>query len=1794
MKKQQKRFFAFLLSMLLIASCVVGDLGSVSVVRAEEPVAVTVSANETEATVSENEAEVTVSGSEAEAVVEAEATVSENDAETTVSENEAEATVSANEAEVAVSGNEAEATVSANEVEVVVSESAEPIALAAAADENTVSYVFTEDLIVGQTYMDGRISVGTDMTYTAYESATALQDVSGNDVGSVNGYVTNKTNSNPTDGTGALLRFTPEKAGTITVALQLGGGKTFKITKADGTTIFEHANGDTKLNLKFAPVEVEAGVTYYIFGAGTKARFYSIDYVIEQMTTTIVEEKTNSFVFTEDLVVGQTYMDGMISVGTDMTFTASTVALQDVSGNEAGSVAGYVTNKTNSNPTDGTGALLRFAPTNDGTIAVAVQLGGGKTFKITKADGTEVFAYANGDQKLNLKFAPVAVEAGTTYYIFGAGTKARFYSVDYVYEEVKEVVLEEKTDSFVFTEDLVVGKTYMNEMVSVGTDMTFTASTVALQDVSGNDAGSVAGYVTNKTNASPTDGTGALLRFTPAKDGSIAVAVQLGGGKTFKITKADGTEVFAYANGDQKLNLKFAPVEVEAGVTYYIFGAGTKARFYSIDYTYLAPKEEKEELPPIELVDGVKAFDTAVGGGMYATGGRGGDVYVVTSLADDGKEGTLRYGINTAPAEGRIIVFNVGGTIHLRDTLKLNDNITLAGQTAPGEGITIAGYDTDISDCDNIIIRFIHFRPGTAGLLDGGDSIDALWGRDNDTFIIDHCSFSWNTDECLSTYRGQNGTVQYCIISESLTVSGHSKGRHGYGGIFGGENTVFQYNLIADHTSRNPRVGGGYMGMDDPEHVATLQISNNVTYNYGYFACYGGGNAETNYINNYLKVGPGTRETLYGALIDYGESGEHDGGLYLSGNVVENIDGSQTKSDTKGVTYNSSSNYTDYKADKAYEMTAFESINPVSAEAAYDIVLAQAGVTYPKRDAIDARVVQGVENGTGYYINSQDNVGGYCAPEVTREASYDTDMDGIPDAWETANGLNPADGTDSRLLNDAGYAWVEVYFNDLVKEVTAADYVAKNPEVKIDLANNTLLDEGGSVTVTATATATNGGSIAKVVFMNGAEIVAEDAEAPFTYTYAGLTDGSYDISVRAYDNDGNGTQSETSKLHVNSTAGTGEDWTVTDIGTPGVKSTASYIDGVMTVKGAGKLGKSESATSKAYDDATTDDFAYVYQKIEGDVEIVTKLDSYIVVDSHTFNGLMFRESLDDNAAAVALGLSMVKIEQNTTWSAIMVNRAKTKGNMSVISETIDSASAAEKANIPMVQDLNFKNVSTGEYKGTWLKLIRKGDTFTGFASDDGLNWKMVGTLTVDLPETAYVGFAVDANKVANNLENYATAKFSNIELNTEFAYLTYDVENVKYEGADITTIGKDMTVQFTKVYGYLLPEAVEVINTKGDIVTSAYDAETGVLTLTNIQEDLTIRAAGVKRVVEAVDYEVLDPNGLLTVTKLEDGSIELKQVATSGAVAQNANVAPVNESFVLFPETKDAQTISMKIKITDRTVIDKGDQNGVFIGNFSTENYAFTALGMRAKETNSLTGFWTKAGANGGYVGEGSSEIKGTKYALQEDMEYDVTFYTNSDGWFRVTFKSADGTVDDAKLFKAHENYIQAGDKVRYGIGLIGATCVISDLTVIDYEGNQIYPAVVSDERNETVEELKDSVAAVETLNASEYTAESWAALQSAIANAQAVLNNGSASAEEVAAAQKAIDDAVAALAKPGTGGSDSSDDSDDSDDSAQSSTATAPKTGDKTPIGAIIALLVLAMAAVAGVLVYKKKEQKN
>ncbi|KRE38665.1 hypothetical protein ASG81_19805 [Paenibacillus sp. Soil522] len=785
----------------------------------------------------------------------------------------------------------------------------------------------------------------------------------------------------------------------------------------------------------------------------------------------------------------------------------------------------------------------------------------------------------------------------------------------------------------------------------------------------------------------------------------------------------------------------------------------------------------------------IVAFPGAEGGGAYTSGGRGGDVYIVTNLEDYNKndepiEGSLRHGIVTTPEEGRTIVFNVSGTIELKDALRFANikNLTIAGQTAPGNGITVAGWETNISNSENIIIRYMSFRPGASNVYSGSDSMDALWGRDNNYFILDHCSFSWNTDETLSTYRGENGTIQWSIISESLTLSGHSKGRHGYGGIAGGDKTTFHHNLYLNHTSRNPRLGGGYAGAADANHVAVLQFSNNVIYNWGFNGVYGGGYNFTNFMNNIEIAGPGTRDSVVNQVIDAGES-KKLGGFYISGNMINGektglLGGTSEYVKNSGDT--SGDSITTF-ATKPYLSADSTGVNNGITNPAFDdyvlngvqdasdqllnTILQQAGATYPRRDAIDARIVAEVEKGLGRYINTEHEVGGYISDfgviEEQHASDFDMNQNGIDDKWEKEKGIWDTENA-YKTITDSGYTWLELYLSDLVD----MGHAAENPDATMTKpANNAQFRLSKSIPVEIKASSKFGHRIDKVAVYNGSDYLGDAVldGNKYVYTIEGLQDASYYISARITDSEGNATQTTAANIHINideSTLADG-DWSSADIGTPDIPGSASMTDKVITVKGNGKLGLSEGSTEQSEEsDASKDDFHFVYKKVTGDMEITAKLEEIGSVDNHAFIGLMFRDGLKDDSATAALGLSWVKISKAYCWSVYLAGREKKGGDFNELTETLDSASKAEKAGIQLVPDIPFK--LNGVEQGYWLKLGRKGDTFYAYGSIDGKEWTLIGEKTVTMKDSVYVGFAVDSNDIANDIEQLNYAKFSNV------------------------------------------------------------------------------------------------------------------------------------------------------------------------------------------------------------------------------------------------------------------------------------------------------------------------------------------------------------------------------------------------------------------------------------------------
>jgi len=420
------------------------------------------------------------------------------------------------------------------------------------------------------------------------------------------------------------------------------------------------------------------------------------------------------------------------------------------------------------------------------------------------------------------------------------------------------------------------------------------------------------------------------------------------------------------------------------------------------------------------------AFPGAEGFGRYAVGGRGGQVIEVTNLNDSGP-GSLRAAVD---ANGpRIVVFRVGGYIELKSVLDITKPyITIAGQTAPGDGICLKNFYLAVH-ADNVIVRYLRVRPSDITK----EEFDAISVFSGHNIIIDHCSASWAIDEVVSvTSRGHNlgnVTVQWCMITESLNCSVHPKGCHGYGSLIRGgygNGITYHHNLYAHHEGRSPRPGNYNESAIDPCGLF-FDFRNNVVYNWG--GKYAGYNDDgrneansithMNFVNNYYIQGPNStgnyafRESTAGCTAYFS-------GNWMDGNcpkdpwsLVEFVDFTQAQKN-------------------AYKQAVPIPVAPVADEGAltaYKRVLAGAGTVFPVRDAVDKRVVGSVIKKTGGIINHIEEVGGYPTIE-SGTPPVDSDHDGMPDKWELAVGLNPFDANDARSDRDGdGYTNIEEYIN---------------------------------------------------------------------------------------------------------------------------------------------------------------------------------------------------------------------------------------------------------------------------------------------------------------------------------------------------------------------------------------------------------------------------------------------------------------------------------------------------------------------------------------------------------------------------------------------------------------------------------------------------------------------------------------------------------------------------------------------------------------------------------------------
>lgn len=464
------------------------------------------------------------------------------------------------------------------------------------------------------------------------------------------------------------------------------------------------------------------------------------------------------------------------------------------------------------------------------------------------------------------------------------------------------------------------------------------------------------------------------------------------------------------------------------------------------------------------------AFPGAEGFGRYTTGGRGGNVYHVTSLKDDARlKGTLRWAL--AQSGPRTIVFDVSGTIHLSSGLTISSNTTIAGQTAPGDGICIADYPVSIAG--NCIVRYMRFRLGNTNVTaNGADGWDGLSVMDTHDVIVDHCSISWSIDECCSILGNTNTTLQWSIIDQSLVNAGHSKGAHGYGGNWGGSGASFHHNLIAHHGSRTPRLGPRPTTQLDER----MDMRNNVIFNFGGNGCYGGEGMNVNIVNNYYKPGPATPTNYRGRRIagigvrtnSYCETyPAYTPALHLWGKFFVEGNVNTKYSDVTADNWkNGFLNQID-KSDKATDGTypgddALRLDSPIdfitttthSADDAYTRVLDYAGASL-SRDSHDDFIIDDTRRGTATYtgsgnsrglINNQNDNKPSDAPAnwsawpdlMSATAPVDTDGDGIPDEWETEHGLNPNNPADALTLDEERYTMLEVYLNSLVEHITEA------------------------------------------------------------------------------------------------------------------------------------------------------------------------------------------------------------------------------------------------------------------------------------------------------------------------------------------------------------------------------------------------------------------------------------------------------------------------------------------------------------------------------------------------------------------------------------------------------------------------------------------------------------------------------------------------------------------------------------------------------------------------------------
>lgn len=804
------------------------------------------------------------------------------------------------------------------------------------------------------------------------------------------------------------------------------------------------------------------------------------------------------------------------------------------------------------------------------------------------------------------------------------------------------------------------------------------------------------------------------------------------------------------------------------------------------------------------------AFPTVEGGGSYSVGGRGtaakqGDVYTVTNLSDsvsDPQPGSLRYGLKRMDRSDkdtsypRTIVFAVGGTIHIDPAAsKLNrgwdigSNTTIMGQTAPGEGITLAGGTIKISG-ENIIIRYLRGRLGSGYDRDGG----VLSGKN---VVVDHCTFSWGVDETFSPKEMINSSIQYSIITNGLAVvnkngdnngddelaSGESEGKHGMATITNGYETSLTHNLYANCGTRMPRFEGAFT-YNYNKYTNAMEFSNNVIYNWGHNSGYGGdrGEAKVNFTNNYYKPGVNTLEKVKTQIFDCDIDGNYGGvksSYYIGGNVMESS-AEVTADNTKG--------FRDLNG-CAYQLTSPVELavkyNAENANDAYTHVLDSVGASY-RRDAIDARLIDDVKDGTGSFINDQAEAGGWSERTWTSD-KVDTDNDGIPDSEEAKFGCDPNKADSTVIITDAsskyfGYTPLEAYCYDLLGEWDAKyGYELKsdvtNPDIEItsiidnETNENILNKDCTNLYVGKSYTAKFSNAEGKNTLMLNDEVIGSTSDSAISISFTpnaneignkylavkslvGDKEGiSLGVPVSIIDAEGSAPFFDI-KTQVKSSDGL-------NINFDGLSVDKLTSDGAVTVgsvymQGAGRVGYTNALGSQY-----GDEFYFNGTKVSGDYTITAKVDNWAKIDYFQKAGIMIRKDINDDKSEFYMNAFTMLKGEDYEGSTDVLGKSICARDLVSFARKTDGAGVITGTGI---LGIPHKRISEGDNYG-WMRIEKVGDKITTYGSLDGENWSKLQEYTCSFGSGEYyIGFAIEGAQDTATKTNINKALFTNVTI----------------------------------------------------------------------------------------------------------------------------------------------------------------------------------------------------------------------------------------------------------------------------------------------------------------------------------------------------------------------------------------------------------------------------------------------